>query len=175
MTGENNEDYKNITGDGIDEVLKSYTMEKNHLEENNTYNRRLLKVVKIIHLLNRFRKHNKEYRKLIDKPEKTTFELQCLADLGKEMKREWELCLQYKAFDVVRVDSYRERSLKGEKKPIPIPIPIREDLNRIQTQFDDLITQMTSAKIVLAKIEQGDDDDFSVNFHKDSTKEYREQ
>ena len=103
LTDENNEDYKNITGDGIDEVLKSYTMEKNHLEENNTYNRRLLKVVKIIHLLNRFRKHNKEYRKLIDKPEKTTFELQCLADLGKEMKREWELCLQYKAFDVVRI------------------------------------------------------------------------
>jgi hypothetical protein len=34
-------------------------------------------------------------------------------------------------------------------------------LNQIQTHFDDLISQMT-----LAKIAQGDDD-FNINFHKD--------
>ena len=61
--------------------------------------------------------------------------------------------------------------MKGEKKPIPIPI--REDLNRIQTQFDDLITQMTLAKITLARIEQGDTD-INVRLHTDSTEEYVE-
>jgi hypothetical protein len=48
---------------------------------------------------------------------------------------------------------------------------MKEDLNQIQTQFDDLISQMGMFKITLAKIAQGDDD-FNVNFHKDSTEDY---
>jgi hypothetical protein len=63
-----------------------------------------------------------------------------------------------------------KRILREKNKPPPVRM--KEDLNRIQTQFDDLISQMMLAKITLVKRAQGDDDDFNINFHKDSTEDY---
>jgi hypothetical protein len=51
-----------------------------------------------------------------------------------------------------------------EKNKSP-PVRMKEDLNQVQTQFDDLISQMGMFKITLAKIAQGDDDDFNINLH----------
>jgi hypothetical protein len=48
---------------------------------------------------------------------------------------------------------------------------MKEDLNQVQTQFDDLISQMGMFKITLAKIAQGDDD-FNVNVYKNTTDDY---
>jgi hypothetical protein len=61
-----------------------------------------------------------------------------------------------------------KRILRGKDKD---PVRMREDLNRIQTQFDDLISQMGMFKITLAKIAQGDDD-FNVNVYKNVPEDY---
>lgn len=71
----NREEYKNITGDEIDEVLKGYIYEKSCLEENNKYGERLLMVLKIIHLLTRLKRYHDEYNVLTEKLNKTKFEL----------------------------------------------------------------------------------------------------
>jgi hypothetical protein len=56
------------------------------------------------------------------------------------------------------------------KKDTSSPRKLRENHNELQKQLDVLITQMTQAKIMLAGMENGDND-LNINFHQDSTED----